>query len=160
MLFRSVETAMYTFEDEDRLETFSKLKENRAVTIKLWYPKEDGVYPLVVFSHGAFGIIESNYSTYMELASHGYVVASIGNPHHSMFLTDTNGKTTMVSMDFMNEINTMNSDNLLEGQTLAEKEEVTYINCKKWLELRTGDMNFILDTLLEKSETKEVQNEK
>ncbi|MBQ5851909.1 MAG: hypothetical protein IIW54_14020, partial [Lachnospiraceae bacterium] len=31
-------------------------------------------FPLVVFSHGAFGYYESNTSTYMELASNGYVV--------------------------------------------------------------------------------------
>lgn len=151
-----VETAMYTFKDENRVETFSEAGENRFVTVKLWYPEEDGSYPLVLFSHGAFGVIDSNYSAYMELASHGYVVASIGHPYHSMFLTDTTGKTTMVSMEFMNQINTMNSDDLLEGQTPEDKERDTYQLSRKWLALRTGDMNFILDTLVEKADAKEV----
>ena len=70
-----VEIAEYTYVDENRLETYTDTGENRTVTVKMWYPEQEGQYPLVVFSHGAFGTIDSNYSTYMKLASHGYVVA-------------------------------------------------------------------------------------
>ncbi|MGN1147926.1 MAG: hypothetical protein ACI4TB_05850, partial [Lachnospiraceae bacterium] len=87
-----VEMAEYTWVDENRLETFADTGENRALTVKFWYPAEEGSYPLVVFSHGAFGIIDSNYSTCIELASNGYVVASIGHPYHAMYVKDVNGK--------------------------------------------------------------------
>lgn len=150
-----VETAEYTYVDKNRIENFSDTGENRSVTVKIWYPEQEGKYPLVIFSHGAFGIIDSNYSTYMELASHGYVVASIGHPYHAMFVEDVNGKTTFASKEFVEQISTMNSDKIPEGETYADKEETTYRNSQEWLKVRTGDMNFVLDTILEKTSAKE-----
>ncbi len=147
-----VETAVYTYVDENRLETFSESGENRSVTVKFWYPNQEGDYPLVVFSHGAFGTIDSNYSTYMELASHGYVVASIGHPYHAMFVQDVNGNTTVASKEFIDEIYEMNAE-IPEGGSYEDKEKTTYMNSQKWLEVRTGDMNFVLDTILENANT-------
>lgn len=147
-----VEIATYTYEDENRLETYSDAGENRSVTVKFWYPDQEGDYPLVVFSHGAFGMIDSNYSTYMELASHGYVVASIGHPYHAMFVQDVNGNTTIVSSEFLNQINEMNAE-VPEGGSYEDKEKTTYLNSQKWLAVRTGDMNFVLDTILENTVT-------
>ena len=100
----AVTTQTFTWEDKSRIETFTDTGENRAITVKFWYPEEEGNYPLVVFSHGAFGVIDSNYSTCVELASNGYVVASIGHTYHSMFVEDTNGKMTFVDMEFMQQI--------------------------------------------------------
>ena len=96
-----VATQEFTWVDESRVETFTDTGENRALTVKFWYPKEEGSYPLVVFSHGAFGVIDSNYSTCAELASNGYVVASIGHPYHAMFVEDVNGKVTYADKDFV-----------------------------------------------------------
>lgn len=142
-----VEEAEFTYVDEKRLETFSDTGENRAVTVKFWYPSEEGNYPLILFSHGAFGVIDSNYSTCMELASHGYVVASIGHPYHGMFIRDMNGKVTLASKKFIEEIYEMNSD--------ESSEETTYLNSQEWLKVRTGDMTFVIDTILNKSEARE-----
>lgn len=142
-----VEEAEFTYVDEKRLETFSDTGENRSVTVKFWYPSEEGDYPLILFSHGAFGVIDSNYSTCMELASHGYVVASIGHPYHGMFIRDTNGKVTLASKEFVEEIYEMNSD--------ESSEETTYLNSQEWLKVRTGDMTFVIDTILNKSEARE-----
>ncbi len=53
----------------------------RQVAVQFWYPatEKEERFPLVVFSHGAFGYRMSNYSTYMELASNGgYVVLQCG----------------------------------------------------------------------------------
>lgn len=142
-----VEEAEFTYVDEKRLETFSDTGENRAVTVKFWYPLEEGDYPLILFSHGAFGVIDSNYSACMELASHGYVVASIGHPYHGMFIRDTSGKVTLASRKFVEEIYEMNADD--------SSEETTYLTSQEWLKVRTGDMTFILDTILDKSERME-----
>lgn len=71
-----IETNTYTWEDKSRTETFETDGSKREVTVQFWYPKTDSneVFPLVVFSHGAFGFRMSNFSTYAELASNGYVV--------------------------------------------------------------------------------------
>ena len=50
----------YTWTDENRIETYTDTGENRSVTIKIWYPTEEGTYPLVIFSHGSLGMIDSN----------------------------------------------------------------------------------------------------
>ena len=145
----NVQTSTYTWVDEDRVETYTDTGEKRALTVKFWYPVEEGEYPLVVFSHGAFGVIDSNNSTCNELASNGYVVASIGHPYHAMFVEDVNGKTTMVDMDFMKQVY---SDN---GADTDEAERAVYEFSKEWIEVRTGDMHFVLDTILAKAESKE-----
>lgn len=137
---------VFTWEDESRVETFTDTGENRALTVKFWYPKEEGRYPLVVFSHGAFGVIDSNYSTCMELASNGYVVASIAHPYHAMFVEDVNGKVTTVDMDFFKSVYDGNEN------MDPEKEEKLYLRYKEWMALRTADENFVLDTILSKAE--------
>ena len=58
------------------------------VTILSQKMKESVIYvaqsscPVVLFSHGAFGYYQSNISTYMELASNGYVVISLDIGQH------------------------------------------------------------------------------
>ncbi len=145
-----VEVALYTWEDENRIETFTDTGEKRALTVKFWYPKEEGNYPLVIFSHGAFGVIDSNYSTCAELASNGYVVASIGHPYHAMFVEDVNGKTTMVDMEFMKSVYAEGS-----AEYSIEAERRMYDLGVEWMELRSDDMNFVLNTILEQANEKQ-----
>lgn len=101
-----VTTASYTLEDPNRLESYVALggSENRKVTIQFWYPETqetDKDFPVVIFSHGAFGFRGSNYSTFMELASNGYVVCSIDHTYHSFFTKQTDGKVITVDQDFL-----------------------------------------------------------
>ncbi len=140
---------MDTWEDENRKETYSKEDETRSVTVKFWYPKEDGNYPLVVFSHGATGMIDSNYSTCKELASNGYVVASIGHTYQAIFVKDVNGKITPISGEFYNQVMKSN------GSDDPDHERVVYDYSRKWMEVRTGDVNFVLDTIISKCKAKE-----
>lgn len=139
----------YTWVDESRTETYSDTGENRAVTVKFWYPEKTGTYPLVVFSHGATGVIDSNFSTCKELASNGYVVASIAHTYHAFFVKDVNGKVTTVDMDFFNQVMTINDSDT------PEHEEAAYEMSRQWMEVRTGDENFVLDTILTKANNKE-----
>ena len=140
-----VRTSEFTWVDESRIETFTDTGENRELTVKFWYPEEEGSYPLVVFSHGAFGVIDSNYSTCMELASHGYVVASIGHPYHAMFVKNVDGKVTFADMDFVKSVFSVN------GTYDSESEKQVYENSIAWMKLRTEDENFVLDTVLEEA---------
>lgn len=139
-----VATAKYTWTDNSREDEFSELGENRALTVEFWYPQNaDKTYPLVVFSHGAFGFSGSNYSTFAELASNGYVVASIGHTYHAFYTIDTNGKLTTVDMGFINRASEINAVND------TQHEEEIYNTTSRWMELRTADENFVIDTILE-----------
>lgn len=140
-----IQVVEYTWVDPNRVETFTDTGENRAVTVRIWYPKEEGTYPLTIFSHGAFGVIDGNESTCRELASNGYVAVSMGHPYHSLFLEDTTGKLTIVDMGFINEVYEDNGSDTPEG------EENVYHKSRKWQEVRCKDVNFALDTMIEKA---------
>ena len=128
--------------DASRTDPFETDGSFREVPVHFYYPETagDGAerFPLVVFSHGAFGYYQSNTSTYMELASNGYVVAALDHPHHAFFTKDTGGKTVIVDMDFMNTALTLNSD------IGAEKLYGLYTD---WMALRTADMGFAVDEI-------------
>ncbi len=131
--------------DENRVETFENDGSNREVPIYFYYSDTENTgtesFPLIIFSHGAFGYYQSNTSTYMELASHGYVVISMDHPYHSFFTEDTEGNLITVDPEFMQEVMLVNQEDISE-------EEVFNLSCK-WMEIRTGDMNFVLDSVKE-----------
>ena len=125
--------------DSDRTDPFEDDGSAREVPVHFFYPETEGSFPLVVFSHGAFGYYQSNYSTYAELASHGYIVAALDHPHHAFFTKDTSGSTVIADMQFMKSaIDVSNSD--IVG-------DEAYALFRSWMDLRTADMNFVLDTV-------------
>lgn len=142
-----VATATYTYVDKNRIEEFSDNGDNRFVNVEFWYPENaDGAYPLLVFSHGASGVKTSNASTYTELASHGYVVASIDHPYHSFYTSSEDGTKVLINSDYNLEVSNANKEGVYS------KEE-TYGLIQKWMKLRTDDMNFVIDTILAKTKT-------
>ncbi|MBT2289084.1 dienelactone hydrolase family protein [Paenibacillus albidus] len=141
----AVATATYTYVDKNRIEEFTDQEDNRFVNVEFWYPDQaDGTYPLLVFSHGAFGIKASNTSTFTELASHGYVVVSIDHPYHSFYTVSEDGKVVTFNPEYMQEVNNANKEG---GYSLGEFFELT----QKWMKLRTDDMDFVMDTILEQA---------
>ena len=139
--------------DQDRVETFENDGSKREVPAYFYMPAEakDGEkFPLVVFSHGAFGYYQSNTSTYMELASHGYAVVSIEHPYHSFFTKDTDGKTIIVDTDFINNALNVNSE--------TTSEEEIYKVTREWMEVRVGDMNFALDSLIAGADSNDISS--
>lgn len=131
--------------DDNRIEAFETDGSNREVPVYFYYPVmeagEEESCPLIIFSHGAFGYYQSNASTYMELASHGYVVVSLDHPYHSFFTTDTTGKTITVNPEFIQDVMRVNEEDITEEEIIALSHS--------WLELRLADMNFVLDTIKE-----------
>lgn len=125
--------------DESRTDTFETDGSYREVSVHFFYPDAEGTFPLVVFSHGAFGYYESNFSTYAELASHGYVVAALDHPHHAFFTKDTDGNMIIVDMDFF--------ANAMEFGTDMTTAEGAFATTRQWMQLRTDDMNFVVDTI-------------
>ncbi|WP_066305119.1 dienelactone hydrolase family protein [Bacillus sp. FJAT-29814] len=133
-------TKLFTLTDENRVESFTDSGENRKVNIEFWYPQNgSGKYPLIVFSHGAFGIKTSNTSTFENLASNGYVVVSIDHPYHSLYTKDADGHMTLANQSFTKEIQDVNNG--------VYDEEKSYELGQKWLKLRTDDINFVIDSI-------------
>ena len=150
--------------DETRLESFETDGSHREVPIYVYYPEKrksasekatdsnetkgmseglpEGEFPLILFSHGAFGYYQSNSSTYLELASHGYVVISMDHPYHSFFTKDTTGKTILVDPNFIQSA--MYLGNAKDGEV---PEEEIFETTRAWMELRIADASFVLDEL-------------
>lgn len=141
----AVGTARFTYTDETRIEQFTYGGENRRVNVTFWYPQntaESETYPLIVFSHGGLGTENSNESLFLELASHGYIVCSIGHPYHALYTKGEDGHVTFVSMDYFRE---------LQREDAQHEKPQSYKYYQKWMETRMGDINFVLDTILEKA---------
>lgn len=140
--------------DQSRLETFENDGSFREVPIYVYYPEKlkkeqgkkadgampEGEFPLILFSHGAFGYYQSNSSTYLELASHGYIVISMDHPYHSFFTKDTTGKTVLVNMNFIQTAAYLG--NAEEGEV---PEEEIFETTREWMQLRVADASFVLD---------------
>jgi dienelactone hydrolase len=142
-----VATITYSYTDENRIETFTNTGESRKVNIEFWYPQDaelpsdTGVkYPLVVFSPGSFGTRSSNTSTYLELASNGYVVCSIDHPYHSFYTVDSEGNSVWVDSSFLQEV--------MDANTGKYDEETDFKLTQKWMSLQKEDINFVLDTII------------
>ena len=139
-----VACALYTWTDADRLETYADDGSHRKVTFQVFYPADEGSYPLVLFSHGATGMIESNISTCENLASNGYIAVSVGHPYQAIMVQDTSGQVTTIDPEFLNNVLTDN------GSDSSEHNRKVYEQSRQWLAVRTGDVNFVLDTILDR----------
>ncbi|MBO7701529.1 MAG: alpha/beta fold hydrolase [Eggerthellaceae bacterium] len=129
--------------DESRTDSFEQDGSYCEIPVWFYYPdnpdESAGQFPLVVFSHGAFGYHESNFSLYAELASNGYVVAALDYPHHSFFTTNTQGETIIVDRDFITQATAV------QGGELSEDE--SYPLTRAWMQLRMDDLSFALETI-------------
>ena len=138
--------------DPSRTDPYESDGSAREIPAHFYYPADAGAqtaaqgetHPLIVFSHGAFGYYQSNYSLYAELASHGYVVVALDYPHHAFVTQDTNGNTIIADRGFLQ------SAMAAQGGQMESEEEFTLTH--EWLALRTADLNFVLDTLEDASE--------
>ena len=151
-----VEMASAILTDESRAETFEKDGSHREVPIYVYYPERlksgeamtgNERFPVVFFSHGAFGYYQSNASTYLELASNGYVVISMDHPYHSFFTKDTAGKTILVDLDFIQTA--MVVGNAKDGEI---PEEEIFRTTRAWMDLRMADVSFVIDETLGQSQ--------
>lgn len=136
------------FIDENRLEYFKNDSSKRELQIGMWFPKgkEDKSCPLVIFSHGSFGNINNNKTLCTELASRGCVVVSISHTYHAFETTLKDGTKVKVSSEFINEV--------INDQP-SKDINASYEHFKKWMELRTGDISFVIDEIKRKVDTDE-----
>lgn len=135
-----VATAEYSYVDGTRIETYTDSGIGREVNVAFWFPENgERTYPLIVFSHGMFGVKMSNELLFRELASHGYVVCSIDHPFQSFYTRNGNGDITLVDAGYMNEYNEL---------SLTQDYARMYEIIDNVMEIRTSDMDFVLDTII------------
>jgi len=65
---------------------------------------EDKQFPLIVFNHGYFSYIEGNSFLLTELASHGYMVLSVGHPYEGAGTDYDDGTYTIVDKSLANKM--------------------------------------------------------
>ena len=141
-----VSTQIYTYTDVDRVETYTDSGEKRKLNVQYWYPNTTkGEYPLILFSHGGLGIKSSNESLFNELASHGYVVCSIDHTYQCLYTTDEDRATTWIDLGYMKE---------LFKEDPSSNIELSYEYYQKWMDIRTKDINVVLDTIISKADSK------
>lgn len=131
--------------DTSRIEEFKSDGSPRKLSVLVYYPDENGIAentcPLLVFSHGGISTKTSNLSLYKELASHGYVVASIDHTYHALS-TEIDGMKIHIDSGYMRELRDEDSHSDIEN---------SYSCFQKWMKLRTDDIDFVIDTFIEKS---------
>jgi dienelactone hydrolase len=134
--------------DTSRIEEHKADGSPRKLSALVYYPSDDGIpsnsCPLIVFSHGGISTNTSNLSLYKELASHGYVVVSIDHTYHAI-ATEIDGKKIYIDSGYMRELTEEDSHKDIEN---------SYKCFQKWMQLRTDDINFIIDTFIEESQSK------
>ena len=134
----TVATANYSYTDPNRPDPYYTDGTPRTVNAKFWYPANGtGTYPLIVFSHGFCGVPDSNNSMFTELASHGYVVCSVGHPSQSAFTVSESGKVTVLNGAYMAEYGKLGDD-----------PAVNLALFQKWMSIRVADMQLVLDSVL------------
>lgn len=134
-----------TYTDFQRRESFTHSGESRRINAVFWVPQqsdEGETFPLVIFSHGGLGSESSNESLYRELASHGYVVCSIGHPFHALWTESEDGQIVFVDWGYFQEF---------QREDAKRDKQASFRSYQKWMETRTGDINFVIDTILERA---------
>ena len=141
----AVDTSRYTYTDPNRVERLGGRGGNRMVNASFWFPdRAEGAnaHPLVLFSHGGLGTEDSNESLYLDLASHGYVVCSVGHPYHTLLTRNDAGRITLASMDYVRE---------LQQEDAQRDKQQSHRSYQGWMETRVGDLHLVLNTVLERA---------
>lgn len=137
----SVTSVLYTYSDPNRIELYTDTGAFRRVNVEFWYPDEaDGLFPLVIFSHGGLGIRSSNLSLYSELASHGYVVGALDHPYQAFWTRNDEGRLTLLDLGYLTDLQR-------EDAKTDKQQSLAYYQA--WMQTRMGDIDLVIDTVLE-----------
>lgn len=151
----AIGTVTYEWTDPRRLETYTEAPDDyRKLAVQFWYPSDqlaapgkldsigatlsgqETAYPVVIFSHGSTGIRTSNISTYRDLASHGYIVASIDHTYLNIFTRFSDGELALISQRYLTALS-----GALNGDPSSEEE------MNAMFRVRVEDMRFTLDQI-------------
>ncbi|MBO4807615.1 MAG: alpha/beta hydrolase [Lachnospiraceae bacterium] len=129
--------------NEDKVDPYSKNGSTRQLQVRKWYPLDCAEEkPIVVASHGSCGTIDNNGTLYRDLASHGYTVLAVAHLGQASRVKYENGKKSGPSMAFLREMSALKPD---------EDPEKAYEVFHKWMDIRTDDLNAVMDDWIAKS---------
>ena len=127
----------------DKADPYSKNGNNRQLQVRKWHPVGcSGKKPVIVASHGSCGPIDNNLSLYRELASHGYTVIAVAHPGQVASIKYENGKKSGPSRAFLKELFSLKPDGT---------PEKVYEIYHKWMDIRTDDLNAVMDDFIAKN---------
>ncbi|MCR4692165.1 MAG: alpha/beta hydrolase [Lachnospiraceae bacterium] len=129
--------------NEDKVDPYANGGSARQLQVRKWYPidcSEDN--PVVVASHGSCGTIDNNVTLYRELASHGYTVLAVAHPGQAASVKYESGKKSGPDMSFLREMTALKPE---------EDPEKAYEVFHQWMEIRTDDLNAVMDDWTVKS---------
>jgi hypothetical protein len=95
-------------------------------------PDDEAGYPLLIFSHGWTGFKEQNSGQMEELASHGYVVASINHTYGAILTVFPDGRVVP-----------WNPEALPDDVSLDEYDIASNLLVRQW----AGDIGFTIEAL-------------
>lgn len=140
--------------DQEQVGFPQALGDNR-ITVQVWYPVEtatgvleeghragddqSATRPFIFYEPGTFGSRSSGVSTCLELASHGYIVASIDHPGQSLFTRLPGGGFALPDLGYLEEALAFSSGRL----GLADETRLG----QKWLAIRVADIRLVLEHL-------------
>lgn len=127
------------FAQDDREDPFRK-GQPRRIAMDLYYPEGDippHSAPLILFSHGGIATKTGNISLFIELASHGYVVASVDHPGHALY-TRVGGRRVWMDGGYSRDLSKEDSHKDPEG---------SFRLFQQWMDLRTQDLSAVIDWL-------------
>lgn len=122
-------------------------------------------FPILFFNMGYFGYLEQNTALCSELASHGYIVISVGHPYESGALKYQDGKVIHASPILVNEFkSTMSkearkhfsdllketiSDDLIHSKLVPFFDRFKQTHVWKDVQVWSDDTKFIADQLVD-----------
>lgn len=138
---RQIESEVIYIKHETKYPDFETEQGERELPIRVWKPNQSNnvEHPVFIFSHGSFGIDQSNTFLFERLAEEGFLVMSLSHPYHSFTTTMSDGRTITVDMGFFQEV--MN-----QNRGLNHKERLE--NFSKWVGIHIEDMDFLIDEIL------------
>ena len=161
MISSSVATAISTFLSMPQLSSMSLVRSNSSGSALP--DRKEAPYPVLVYNHGYSGFSGVYQSVFEDLASHGYVVASIGHAYESALFVlpdgsarafDSDGEAYAARLEEAGGTDSENAkDRILRATTLAAREDafrelhrvspLHQASTRLW----TADTRFVLDKL-------------
>ena len=140
-----IRTVSIRITDTHRRDPYTNDDSYRWLPVTIWYPIDTTVMPqscpLILFSHGSFGVKESNAFLCQELASYGYVVCAVDHTHQSLSAIDAQGNKVGLDKGYVRQI-------LTASDSTPEKRAELSGLFAEWMDLRTADLAIILDCLI------------